>query len=372
MRRYLVLIPLLFLLLAIPCRGAEPENILGEFYDSLPEEVRSAMPDGMEEDLEKGDPSATQKLNASFLFHYAGQSLNIVGKQSLAPLTALLLSLFLASLLRAVSDAGGDATGKSMNFVCGFAVLFAILNAVKPAWEEAVGAIRSIGLLTKSSVPAMAALYAASGSVSSAAVNAGWLSFLLVLTEQLSESVLVPLLGIGFGFLALSLFSRLSGVGQTAGFLGSIKMGFTLLLTLIGTVLTAIMTYQSVLAQSADTVLLRSIKFASGNMIPVVGGALSETAGSYLSSLSLLRSSAGTLSAVALLLFVLPPILRLLFLRFGLLFISAIAGVLGCPEEGLLIREAAALLDLALGTVAILSALFLILAGVFATTAVSV
>ncbi len=372
MKRYLLIILLLLLFLVIPCHAASPEEALGELYDSFPDEVRDAMPKEVEQGLTDGDPSVVNKLDAAFLFDYLGNTIKEVCQQSLAPLTALLLSLFLASLLHAVSDMAGDTSGKAMTFASGFSVLLALLRTIKPVWERAVGTVEDIGLLSKSTLPAMATLCAASGSVSSSAVHATWLTSLLVLIEQLSETVLMPLFGIAFGFLALSLFSRLSGVGNTSGILNSMKSGFTLLLSLIGAILTVVMTYQSVLAESADTVLLRSVKFASGNIIPVVGGALSETAGSYLSSLSLLRSSAGTLSTIALLLFVLPPILQLLFLRLGFLFLSSVAGVLGCSEEGGLIQEATSLLDLMLAAVAILSVLFLILAGVFASTAVSV
>jgi stage III sporulation protein AE len=371
-KRYLFLIPLLFALLASPVKATAPEEVLGNLFVSLPEEVRDALPKEVEEGLLAGDPASVKKLDASFLFDYVGTSLEAAAARAVAPLTALLLSLFLAALLRATSDGVGDAAGKAITFASGFSVLIAVLRTVKPAWELASGAISDIGLLAKCTLPATAALCAATGSVSSSTVNATWLTALLVLIEHLSETALMPLFGIAFGFLALSLFSRLSGVGNTAGIFSSIKGGFTLLLTLLGTVLTVVMTYQSVLAQSADTVLLRSVKFASGNLIPVVGGALSETASSYLSSIALLRSSAGVLAAVALLLFVLPPILQLLLLRLALLVSSAIAGVFGCAEEGDMIREAVSLLDLALAMLSILSALFLILAGVFATTAVSV
>ncbi len=373
MRRILLLLSLLSALLALPCRAAAPEEALKELYDGLPKEVADALPDGVEEGIQKGDAAAAAgALDAAFLFDAIGSFLEKAVKDSLSPLLTLTTALLLSSLLHAFSDTAGETVSKALDLAAGLSVLLAVFRVVKPVWELTADTIKGIGLLTKCSLPAMTALCAASGSLSSSAVNSAWLASLLALTEQLTETVLTPLFGIGFGFLAVSLFSRLTDSADLSGVAAGIKGIFTFFLTLMGTVLTAVMTYQSVLAQSADTVLLRSIKFASGTLIPMVGGALSETAGSYLASLSLLRSSAGLLTAVSLLLYVLPPILTLLVCRFGFSLIATVAGLLGCGKEGDAVREAAGLLDLALAAVSVLSAIFLILAGVFASTAVSV
>jgi len=370
MKRIALLFPLLLCFFILPCRAASPEEAVADYYDALPREVADALPDGLSEKLKEGDPTATSVLDAPFLFDFLGTSFTDTLKASVAPLVTLTATVFLAALLRAFSDTAGETAGKAIRFAAGLSILLSVFRIVKPAWELTADTVAGIGLFSKSFLPVMTALGAASGSVTSSAVNATWLTVLLTLVEQLTESVLPPLFGIGFGFLAVSLFSRLSESADLSGVVGSIKSIFTLLLSLVGASLSAIMTYQTVLAKSADTVLLRSIKFASGNMIPVVGGTLSETAGSYLASLSLVRGSTGTVVAVSLLLFVLPPIIKLFVCRAGFTLAATVAGLLGCPQESETIREASALLDLALATVAILSAIFLILTGVF-TSAVT-
>ena len=374
MRRLLALLfllPLLLRFLAVPC-SASPEEALSDLYGGLPEEIRSRLPDGVSEDLAEGKAAeAAKRLNVSYLTDQLNSALDGAVAESLSPLLLLLATVFLAALLHAFSDTAGEAAGKAVGFAAGLANLTAVFSVVKPAWELTANTVKGIGLLTKSILPAMTALCAASGSPSSSTVNASWLTVLLTLLEQLSETVLPPLFAIGFGFLAVSAFSGLSGAPDLSGVVGSLKGIFTFFLSLIGTVLTAVMTYQSVLAESADTVALRGLKFASGHMIPVVGGVLSETAGSYLASLSLLRGSAGALTATALILLILPPLLKLTVCRLGFTAAATVSGLLGCGAESSTIREASGLLDLALATVAILTVMLLILIGVFASTAVS-
>ncbi|MBQ4065956.1 MAG: hypothetical protein IJD10_07635 [Clostridia bacterium] len=368
-----LLLPLfLLLLLALPCHAAPPEEAVKDLYDSLPPDVADALPEGLEEQWKEDAPTAAASLDIAFLFNAVGGFFTKAVKDSVGPLIALAGTLLLSAFLHTFSNTTGEIAGRTTAFASQIAVLLAVFQTVKPLWDQTANTVKSIGLLTKTTVPAMTALCVASGSLSSSAVQATWLSALLALTEQLTETVLMPLFGIAFGFLVVSLFTRHTEGGDLTGVVSGIKGAYTLLLTVFGTVLTVIMTYQSVLAQSADTVLLRSLKFASGIAIPVVGGALSETAGSYLASLSLLRSSTGILSAVAVLLCVFPPILSLLIYRFAFSVLASFAGILGCHAEGEAVREAAGLFDLALATVAIVGAVFLILAGVFASTAVSV
>ncbi|MBE6621886.1 MAG: hypothetical protein E7630_02925 [Ruminococcaceae bacterium] len=370
MKRIALLFPLLLCFFILPCRAASPEEAVADYYDALPREVADALPDGLSEKLKEGDPTATSVLDAPFLFDFLGTSFTDTLKASVAPLVTLTATVFLAALLRAFSDTAGETAGKAIRFAAGLSILLSLFRSVQPAWQLAVDTVKGIGLLSKSFLPLATAVGAVSGTVSSSAVSASWLTLLLTLVEQLTESILMPLFGIGFGFLIVSLFLRLSENADLSGVVGSIKNIFTFLLTLVGTALSAVMAYQSTLAKSADTVLLRSIKFASGNMIPVLGSTLSETAGHYLASLSLIRSSAGTLVAVSLLLFVLPPIISLLILRAGFTLAATVAGILGCPQEGETIRDASALLDLALATVTVLSVVFLLLTGAF-TSAVT-
>ncbi len=371
-KRFFFLLPLLLILLACPCQAETPDTIPQELYEDLPKPITDILPDTVSEKWKEGDPvGAAEMLDAAFLFDTFHSSLDSAITESTASLATLIGTVFLAAFLNAFSDTTGEATGKAIRFVSSFSVLLSVFRVVKPAWKWTNDTLRAMGLLIRGILPAMTGLYAASGSFSSSAIQTTWLTLLLTVIEQLCETILSPLFGICFGLVLVTAISRFAEAPEMSGMVGSIRQLFTLFLSLAGAALSAVMTYQSVVAKSADTVLLRSIKFASGNMIPVVGGALSEAAGHYLTSLSTIRSAAGTLITVSLLLFVLPTFLKLLVCRAGFTVASLLAGLLGCPPEHNTIQEAAGLLDLALALMAICSVMFLLMIGIFVSTAIS-
>lgn len=61
------------------------------------------------------------------------------------------------------------------------------------------------------------------------------------------------------------------------------------------------------LAGAADSVTLRTAKFAAGAVFPVVGGAVSDALSSVQGSMSLLRSSVGGFASIAIMAMLLPP-----------------------------------------------------------------
>ena len=279
---------------------------------------------------------------------------------------ALLLgTLFLSSLLHSASETAGSTAEHTVGLVSLLITVTILLRAVKPAWDATVATLRSISTLLSGSLPVMTGLLVASGHTSLSATHAAWLSALLILLESLCDAVLSPLFAICFGFLLISALSRYTSIPDLSGTVTSVKKLFTTLLAIATTVFTTAMTFQHSLAQRADSVLLRSIKFASGHLIPIIGGTLSETAGSYLSSLSLIRSTAGLLTAVSVILIVLPTLLRLLLLRSALSISAVIAGMLGCQAEGECLRESSELLDLGIALLGITSAIFLVVIGLF-------
>ena len=361
-------LPLLLpLLLILPCHAYTPESALEDLWKELPDELIREMPDGLSEDLSEGNTAAvTEKLDAAFLLDSLGNGLWEAITETIDTFLVLLGTLLLASLMRAAAGIGTKNTEGAIGFVAGLVTLTVIFQALKPAWETATGALRGLSTLLTGALPVLTGLLAAAGQLTTSAVNAAWLSALLTLLEVLCQAILSPLFSICFGFLLVTMLARYTEAPDLSGAVVSVKNLCTLLLSLIGAVFTAVMTYQSSLAKSADTATLRCVKFASGNLIPVVGSALSEAAGSYLSSLSLIRHTAGTVTVIAVILLVLPVILRLLVLRtvFGLSGI--LAGVIGCRQEGDCIREAIGLLDLALALTAITSAIFLVVLGLFA------
>ncbi len=80
------------------------------------------------------------------------------------------------------------------------------------------------------------------------------------------------------------------------------------LLALFATVFGALVALQSVFAQSADTLALRTGKFVIGSAVPVVGHAVSDAMGSVLAGMKLIKGTVG-FAAVAVVIAAFVPVL---------------------------------------------------------------
>ena len=360
MRRALLVIAVLFVLLPLHA-GAEG---VSDMYGALPDGVRDSLPDRLENDISENGESAVASLGAEYIASLAASALKAAFAYSVKPLAAVIGVLLLSALLNSAgaAAAGGEAVALSS----AVSVTVTLFGAITPLFKLTSDTLSGIGLIMKGILPVMTGIYAMSGNITAASVNSTWLMLLLTFLETLTESLLMPLLCTCTGFIAVTTLSRFTGAPDMSGVSGELKKALTFLLAAAGTVFTTVMAHQTALAKSADSVALRSLKFASGNMIPVIGGALGEAADGYLAGVSLIRSASGTLAAAAVISYVLPALLRIAVLRAGLSAVAAGAEIMGRGKEAAVVREAGEVLGIAVALICTASVLSVIAVGVFA------
>lgn len=360
MRRALLVIAVLILLLPLHA-GAEG---VSDMYGALPDGVRDSLPDRLENDISENGESAVASLGAEYIASLAASALKAAFAYSVKPLAAVIGVLLLSALLNSAgaAAAGGEAVALSS----AVSVTVTLFGAITPLFKLTSDTLSGIGLIMKGILPVMTGIYAMSGNITAASVNSTWLMLLLTFLETLTESLLMPLLCTCTGFIAVTTLSRFTGAPDMSGVSGELKKALTFLLAAAGTVFTTVMAHQTALAKSADSVALRSLKFASGNMIPVIGGALGEAADGYLAGVSLIRSASGTLAAAAVISYVLPALLKIAVLRAGLSAVAAGAEIMGRGKEAAVVREAGEVLGIAVALICTASVLSVIAVGVFA------
>lgn len=360
MRRALLVIAALILLLPLRA-GAEG---VSDMYGALPDGVKDSLPDRLENDISENGESAVASLGAEYIVSLAASALKAAFAYSVKPLAAVIGVLLFSALLNSAgaAAAGGEAVALSS----AVSVTVTLFGAITPLFKLTSDTLSGIGLIMKGILPVMTGIYAMSGNITAASVNSTWLMLLLTFLETLTESLLMPLLCTCTGFIAVTTLSRFTGAPDMSGVSGELKKALTFLLAAAGTVFTTVMAHQTALAKSADSVALRSLKFASGNMIPVIGGALGEAADGYLAGVSLIRSASGTLAAAAVISYVLPALLKLAVLRAGLSAVAAGAEIMGRGKEAAVVREAGEVLGIAVALICTASVLSVIAVGVFA------
>lgn len=168
-----------------------------------------------------------------------------------------------------------------------FALCAAPVTALTELLEDAVQASRTYLV---SFVPVFASVLTACGQVGSAALYSGtFFSTALVIADVLCR------VGMPFSRLLLAMTAASAASGtQTLGRLtGAVCKWTKWLMTLCATVFGGLIGLQSVFAQSADTLALKTGKFILGSSVPVVGRAISDAMGSVLAGMKFVKGTVG-------------------------------------------------------------------------------
>jgi stage III sporulation protein AE len=111
-------------------------------------------------------------------------------------------------------------------------------------------------------------------------------------------------------------------------------------LSLLMTVFMSILSAQTFVRNAADSVLIRTAKFAVSSGVPIVGGTISDAVNTVSASLSLLHSGIGTYGIIAVLVMILPPLITVALYRLALSVAEAFSSVFGIKELSELFKAA--------------------------------
>ena len=360
---------LTFILIFSLPTSAYAEGELKDIYKGLPSDINELMPESFDDELEKDSGTSAIKLfSVPFFVSFFTKSLNLALSDSAPMLLNLTVTVLLSALLSSFSKDGGSV-GKAMTFASGAALCFSCISVIKPLYEDCIATVEVISGIIKVSLPIMTSISLSGGQVASSEANSAFLSAVLALTEEIGRQVLTPVIAVSIALATVSTFMRNSGM-DLSHVVSSVKKIFVFFISALSTVLCCIMAFQTVIAKGSDTILLRSIKFASGNSIPIVGASLSEAMGTYISGISLIKSSAGTLIAAAIAISALPMILKLFAAKLSLSFVGFISDTLGL--NGSIIRDFVSICDMLIAVATTSSVIFVISMGLFASVLPSV
>ena len=116
----------------------------------------------------------------------------------------------------------------------------------------------------------------------------------------------------------------------------------------------------------------RTVKFAVANMIPVIGGAAGEAMRAVVGSIGTVRTGAGAVAVIGILLTVLPAVIRLLVYRLVFGAAGVLAGVLGAEGEQKIATEMKEMLGYALAMVFFCGVLFIFSVTLMISSSVSI
>lgn len=340
----IALIFLCFLLLpSIEVCAKERESLeqfaeTDELWQNLPQEVDE---EALRNLLEDEDPkSFSKKLWNSILslFTFGLKSgVNLLGK-----LCAVLL---FAALYRTLKESfGGGISESALDFLFPLCLALVLFTSLRDTLSLATTTLQTVHSFFLASLPVTTVLLTLSGSPSTAATLAASLNFVLATASTLITSLLTPL------FNTLFAFSAVGGILDEglSSLLAFFKKVLKTCCILFFTIVSATLSLQNALASAADSVAMRTVRFAAGTFIPVVGSLVGESAKTLAASFSAVKTECGVICIFALCFVLLRPILSIALQKLFLGLGSAFAEILGEKSLQTYLNSLSKLFDLLL------------------------
>ena len=364
-----VILTLLLCLFVLPASAAESTpNETGaaswsDFLSALPEGVRAKLPAA-------GDVGEmTELVGVKSLFALLAEGAGD-GWKTVLPGFLSLLSLVLLSACYELFARGGTGERTLVSGALSVVTSLAVFRVAEGTVASVTDCLSSLTEVLTAFLPVMTALSLSGGGVASAAAAASGTAAILSLVGLFFCCILPAVAGCCFG---LSLVGSLSGDELKLDGISSNLRGFFLFVSgLLSTLFTGSLALQTGLSSSGDGMAIKTAKTALSGMIPIVGGTVSGTLSTVSGSLQLVRRAVGAGAVYALLLLLLPTLIRLLLFRFSFSLSAAVARAFSLPSTERLLGEFRSVSDLLLASLAMGATVLFIATGILVRCAPTV
>ncbi len=231
-----------------------------------------------------------------------------VVKGSVRSCVLLLVITLLCGLAETMGAGSGGDPLKTATLAAALAITAVAVGDVHSLLsmgEEAIDQMQSLGDVL---LPAVSMTTAASGAPAAAAVKYSITILFSDFLIRLIRRLLIPLC---YTFVAVNVAWAALGNDGLKRMGGLLKWMITIILSVVLLIFIGYLNLSGVISGSADAATIKAAKFTISNMVPVVGGVISDTAETLLAGASLLRNTAGVFGMLAVLAICLAPFLHL-------------------------------------------------------------
>ena len=219
------------------------------------------------------------------------------------------------------------------------------------------GALKGSSVFMLAFVPVFCGILLLSGFAAVSATSSGILLFAAETVGAASSFVIAPAVS---SCLALGISSAISPFGGAKKTVEILKKAVIWGLSTVSAVFSAVLSAGAALGSASDKLTLKTAKLFTSSVVPVVGGAISESLSAVAASFSLLKTSVGLMGVVGIAAIFLPIIIEISVFKFCSLAVEIFASLLGLEEPALVVRSVSGALTLMIA-VSLLIALLIII-----------
>lgn len=297
-------------------------------------------------------------LNPAELFESGINKLFKEIRESRSEMINLLIIAALSGVLQILKSSDGEKEiSETAFFACFTLMTMSALRIFSITVGYGVQIIDTICEFVTKLSPVFAALLVSGGSVTSAAAFHPVLSAAVYIMTLLVDKCIVPMV---YFSAVLGIVGHITPRLHMTAFTNLIRSVAKWLLMASLTVFTGVTAIYGFSAPVFDAVAMKGIKFAVGTFVPVVGGILSETVDTVLSSTKLMKSAVGTAGIISLAAICIVPVIKILAIYIMLRLTAAAAEPITDKRISDMLGEIASSVSLVLGMVITASTLFII------------
>lgn len=254
--------------------------------------------------------------------------LELVFEKSLTLLPRVVRIIFVIVIL-SISLSVLKETNKLTDIIRNIGLIVILSFTIEPISRMLTDVITGIKLSTiiiNTYLPVMTSIIVASKHPGMALTYNSFSILLSSLISNIADKILVPLLG---GILSFTIISSISNEQYQGKILKTIRSFIVIVLSFFSTIFTGLLTTQSILSYSSDSLLIKGIKFASGTFVPIVGSGVGDAISSIFSSFIIMKNTLGVFVIIVIIMINLPIIIELLLWYFIMGLCSIISSLFG-------------------------------------------
>lgn len=269
------------------------------------------------------------------------------------------MSILVAVVL--LGGAIGSMEHSSMGVTAEFAVTAVsaaiLVSPVIGVIGSAVEVMQNVAVFMTAFIPVFAAVVAANGQAVTGTAMSGLLLGATQVVEMVANYLIVPLM---CGYLSLSIVSVVSPLLSRFSLAEAVKKLSFWIMSLMTTLFLGVLSIQTAINASADSLALRTARFVIGTSVPVAGTVLSEALTTVTASLGVLKTTVAIYGVVACCAIFLPLLVELVLWRIALNLSSGICETLSQSNISKLIKCMDTAISVLCGIILLSMALFVI------------
>lgn len=273
-------------------------------------------------------------------------------KSPLEGALTILIFIVLSSFFQSMKVSDGSSLDGVYSTSTALIIAVVLMIKMSTAVAMSASAVKIASDFIYAFVPVFCAIVAASGGITTAFSTNTTVLLLSQGLSFLSSNFFVPLINC---FMAIGICSSLNTKLNLSKLVSSLKRMITSAVSFCAAAFVSILSIKTAVSARADILGIRSLRFVINNIVPVIGGTISEGLLSIQSYSSLIKSSVGVVGIIGVALVFLPSIVQIVVWRLVLSLCAvisdifedrAVSGVLQAFRESMLLMNVVLILSM--------------------------